>query len=510
MAALAANGRKFYDDDPLEREPTPIHVEKARVRRLSDVYDLLRNEFGRPGDRRPIAARDVNTVGEPLDGAWYEHRHYFRRMSSEQLAAGPGNEQPPAAGVWTVISAKAEGITPGFRIQDSAGQRYFLKFDPVEYPELTTGADVVVSKIFYALGYHVPENYIVRFAASRLQLRPGLTFRDRKGRRRPLTTGDVEGVLRSASRGNDGRLRAVASRELEGAPLGEFRFDGTRSDDPNDTVPHEQRRTLRGLQVFCAWVNHDDSRAINTLDTLIPARPAYIRHHLIDFGSTLGSASTGPNSPRGGSVELFDAREAALEFFTLGAYVPAWARVRYPDARAIGRFTADGFDPERWTPEYPNAAFENRQAEDVFWAAKQVAAFTDEDIRTVVRTGEYTDAATEAYLVRTLAQRRDAIRRAYLDRAALPLDRFRVVDGALRFDEVAAPTQRAPYTVSWSEFDNRTGRTSALPASGFGVPRSGSDYLAARIRAGNERCHVTVYLKQVARGSVIVGVDRVF
>ncbi len=86
------------------------------------------------------------------------------------------------------------------------------------------------------------------------------------------------------------RSRA-ASKSLPGKPLGPFRYFGTRLDDPNDIVPHEHRRELRAVRVFAAWLNHMDSRGINTLDTLVDADDRWlVRHHLLDFGSTLGSA----------------------------------------------------------------------------------------------------------------------------------------------------------------------------------------------------------------------------
>ena len=57
------------------------------------------------------------------------------------------------------------------------GRRFVLKFDPPGYPELATAPDVLVSKFFYALGYHVPENYIVYFTADQLKLKDGVMLR---------------------------------------------------------------------------------------------------------------------------------------------------------------------------------------------------------------------------------------------------------------------------------------------------------------------------------------------
>ena len=54
-----------------------------------------------------------------------------------------------------------------------------------------------------------------------------------------------------------------------GDGIGSFRYYGTRPDDPNDIVPHEHRRDLRGLRVFSAWVNHTDAKAINSMDMLV-------------------------------------------------------------------------------------------------------------------------------------------------------------------------------------------------------------------------------------------------
>ena len=155
--------------------PRPVPVVNAASRKLSEYYDFLENTFFPPGERAPhtgifLPSQAINTVDEVPDSAWYTNRHASRAMSLAELKAGPGDSHPPAAGNWTVIAAKNEGITPGFRIRDAAGRQYLLKFDPLSNPELASAADVITSKFFYALGYNVPENYVVYFDRSRIAI----------------------------------------------------------------------------------------------------------------------------------------------------------------------------------------------------------------------------------------------------------------------------------------------------------------------------------------------------
>lgn len=516
----AMDARKFYPDDPIERTPPPLHVEIAKSRKLSDIYDIFWHVLSTPGEKhtveRKVPAQDVNTMGEVVDQAWYVKRHAKQRLSPEQLAAGPGDTAPPAEGPWMVVSAKTEGITPGFLVQDSAGNRYFLKFDPPGFPELATSADVLVSKLFHALGYHVPENYIAYFDRSRLQLKEGSKFRDLHGKLRDLTWKDLNEILLKAPVGHDGLLRASASKLVPGQVLGPFRFFGTRSDDPNDVVPHEHRRMLRGLHVFSAWVGHDDSRAINTLDSLVEEDGLrYIRHYLIDFGSTLGSASNAPNSPRSGFERLFDWPTAMKGFFSFGLHVPKWALVDFPDNPSVGRFSADRFNPREWTPEYPNPAFQNRLPEDTLWAAEQVMAFTDDDIRTIVRTGQYTDPEAGRMIADTLIQRRDAIGEAYLSEP-LTLTNFQLRNRAVTFEDLAARYKYVStppvYRMQWSVFDNETEQKTLIPdAKSLQLPASEAEHLALDVTAeGNESRRVTIYVRRASGDPQIIGIDRVF
>lgn len=519
LVAGTAGARKFYDDDPLEQTPTPRDAGNIKSRKLSDYYDFFQNMFFKPGERgagtNQIPAQAVNTLGEAMDSAWYTKRHYWNPMSIEELVAGPGNRKPPSTdGPWTIIAAKGEGVTPGFTVRDTTGQKYVVKFDALEYAELSTSADVICSKIFHAVGYFVPENYIVHFTPDQLQLGDDVELRDALGQKRKMTRRDVIELLINVPRDKDGRFLGVASRYLEGRPIGPFRYYGTRSDDPNDVVPHEHRRDLRGLSVFCAWLAHDDSRSINTLNLVARYRGVrVVVHHLIDFGSTLGSATYGPNTPRSGSEYIFSWTPTVKQLVTLGLYVPKWARSEYPGIRSVGRFESEVFDAARWVAEYPNPAFTNRLPDDAFWAAKQVMAFTDEQIRAIARTGEYSDPRAEKYVADHLIVRRDKIGRAFFAQV-LPLDKFAVRDGRLAFEDLAVKhgfIESRDYAIQWSSFNNETEEKTALAGeTSLTVPKQVNDggYLAVEIRAGDPDKTVTVYVRNRSGALKVVGIDR--
>ena len=515
--------KKFYRDDPLLKEPTPLSLEDVQVHKLVQFTDLFAHTLSEQGERNTkqhvTPSKAVNTLGEPMEGAWYNRRHYWKPMTNEELARGAGGTTPPSTdGPWTVVSAKTEGITPGFSMVDSKKRRYFVKFDPLKNPEMSTSAEMISGRFFHALGYHVADSYLIYFDERQLVLGEDVEIRGKTGKKRKMTRRDLLDILLKAPRTEDGKYRAVATLQVPGKDIGQFRFFGVRKDDPNDIVPHEHRRDLRGYYVFSAWLNHDDSRAINTLDTLVEENGVrHIKHYLLDFGSALGSATSRANSPRAGGEYLFSWGPTLKEIATLGLWVPRWALAHYPNYPSIGRIEADIFDPERWYPEYPNPAFENRLPDDEFWAAKQVMAFTDEQVRTIVKTGQLSDPGAEEYLLNCLIRRRDKIGKAFFAKV-LPLDRFSVRDGELAFEDLAKKHgmgETGPLKVSWSRFDNDsekktplTGET-ALKIPGEALNSPDAAYYAADLsRDGETRRTITVYVRTRQGSAEVVGVDR--
>jgi hypothetical protein len=522
-AVAQQNSKTFYPDDPLWREPAPRPVKQVEKRDVDDLYDFLLNSLVVPRREEKLLrhgapkALDVNTLGEVPDGAWHTNRQRECRMTIEELKRGPGNSTPPSpAGPWRVISAKSDGVTPGLIIEEERKNRYVLKFDPPDFPELASAADVIGSKAFYALGYNTPENYIVHFRREQIEIPDGVLYRDGSGKRHALTARVLDDMLKPQPKGADGTYRALASRFIDGKLTGPFSYAGTRSDDPNDIIPHEDRRELRGLAVFAAWLNHHDTKAINSMDSLVEEDGTRrLKHYLLDFGDILGSNGVQPKEAWSGHEFTLNGKSTLVQMATLGLYVPRWARADYPKITGVGLLDSWSFEPLSWKPNYPNPAFLRMDREDAFWAAKQVAAFSDAEIRALVETGEYSDPRAADWVTECLLKRRDKIAEAWFSKVA-PLDRFRISDGKLVFDDLGAArgtgTTRE-YTVRWASLD-KNGSTMGLPDTGARVPAFGAEvkYLAAVIACtgadaarGNP---ITVYLRQCGRDVEVVGVDR--
>src|SRR5579884_2466577 len=351
----------FYPDDPLRVEPKPLAVRDPKAQDIDDFADFVVQSM-RQKPRPPSPSLAVNTLGEVPDSLWYTNRHAFHRMSIADLQRGPGSDRAPVA-PFVVAGAKTQGITPGFRMKDSKGRLYFMKPDPKSNPEMATAADVIGSKFFYALGYFTPENYIVELRPEDLSISTDAKITGASGKKRQMEKRDLDEIFDRVPRTKTGAYRFIASLNLDGKSIGPFRYEGTRSDDPNDIVPHERRRDLRGLSVFCAWLNHTDTKAGNSLDTLIEVDgvPA-IRHHLIDFGAILGSDSDMPKDPRFGHQFIIPpGGEVGKDIVTLGLDATAWEHAHFPDIPAVGNFEADTFVPEQWHSNYPNPAFLSAQ-----------------------------------------------------------------------------------------------------------------------------------------------------
>jgi hypothetical protein len=431
--------RRFPLRDPLWVDPDVGPIANKPAKRPTRGYDgMADNTVFWPVARAlalPLAtdAINVNSLDEVPNSSFFTNRIGMFPMTPDEVARGACRDTPPldpSRGPWIISSGKTDGTHPGFVIKAPDGARYLLKFDGPLMSQRATAADVVGSLIYYAAGFFTPCNQIVAFPDEILQLAPTAKHKDDYGRDVPLTQADVQQMLTAGWRTPAGLVRASASRYLPGEPLGPFSYEGVRADDPNDVIPHERRRELRGSMLLAAWIHHWDALENNTLDTLVEeGGRRFVRHHILDWGDALGDVWTWNwrrfNQRIGtGRSGYLDLDYAFADLFTLGLLPRPWYHAAQPpQPETFGYFDSESFAPSAWRGTYPNPAFRAMTPRDALWATRIIARFTDADIDAIVARARIDDPAATRYLIDTLIARRDRILREYLTRLS-PLDRF--------------------------------------------------------------------------------------
>ena len=413
-SGVSTQGPRFYPDDPISRAPETQDAAKAQPDDRSQFYELAYNLFVASGhEASGLRAKNINTIDEVPDSSWFTNRVGNRTITTEEITRGPNVGAPPDPSKWVLIREKTAGAHPGFTAVDAKGETWFIEFDPPEFPEGATAAVSIATKIFWALGYNQVESFISTFDPRNTTIDPKATVRRPNGKRTPFTQDDIDVILEKVHRNPDGTYRIIAGRLLPGKILGGYQYAGTRPDDPNDLVPHEHRRELRALRVFGAWTNLTDLKAANSIDTLVTENGrARIKHYLQDVGSTFGMCNAFHEWDL--SYEYFyEGPPSRKRLFTLGFGLSPWQTVDYVEYPSVGKFEGKVFDPRKWRPQTPTIAYMELRDDDAFWAARKIAAFSDELIRAAVRTGQFSDPAAEKHLGDVLIERREKIKSIY-------------------------------------------------------------------------------------------------
>ena len=150
--ARAVIAQQYRPDDPIPKVPEVGSAQNAGVQTINALYDFM---YHSAKYKTPPAtpSMGVNTLGEVPDSSWFTNRPLLTTEELQRGARVHGGPQPP----FTVVAAKTEGVTPGFRIKDGRGLTYFIKVDRPANPEMATSADVLGALFLYAAGYNVPK-----------------------------------------------------------------------------------------------------------------------------------------------------------------------------------------------------------------------------------------------------------------------------------------------------------------------------------------------------------------
>jgi len=270
------------------------------------------------------------------------------------------------------------------------------------------------------------------------------------------------------------------------------------------------------------------------MDVFVPGDPGEkaegaVKHYLIDFSTSLGSGydlneQIVPKEPRHGHEYTFwgNHRANIKTGLTLGIWERPWMRIEYPypEYSEVGRIEAKHFEPDKWKPDYSNAAFERMLPDDAFWAAKLVARFSEEAVRAIVHEGEFSNSKAEAYLANVLIERQRKILEYYFQQVN-PVGNFEIVIGNLVFENLGQESGLTPdcaYQYLWHTFNNETVKPIPLGDwryTGFSrlpIPQNAADFLMVRIRTRADGApewlkSVNVYLRNAGQTS-IVGIER--
>jgi hypothetical protein len=529
----------------------------------------LRDPLWKDGDLRPIAAPcerrpsekepehvactpDVyvspliwdgldNSVFRPFAKifAWFTSRIGRRKPSREELLRGACSPEEmldgftAAAGSWVIDQGKMNGATPGFRIKVGGKRKFMLKTDTKEQPERPSAASAIGAAIYHAVGFNTSCEQVIFVDRRALSLVPGLKVTDNSGITKPFDQTALDNVLAQAT-ARDGYVRLQASAWLPGYLLGPFRYEGRRSDDDNDAIPHEDRRDLRGARLVAAWLNHFDAREQNTMDSWIAtgsvpdSSPGYVRHYYLDTSDSFGSEWAWDGiSRRLGQSYLLDWEDIGQDFITLGIPTRPWERVeRAPGMEPFGYFNGREFNPETWKNEYPNPAFSRATERDNAWMARILSRFDADDVRALVDLGKFHRADQAEYLTRVLERRLELILARYLGRLSPIADVKITSAGKLCATDLARRRQvwessRFRYAAEWRSGDRRL----ALPVEVGGegeiclpLPttdqrgKTGGDdsYLVVTIANGASKYPIRVHLYDQGPGGGyrLVGLER--
>ena len=213
-AAARTAGPRFYDDDPIAREPESRDASGAEPLDIDLFYEYATTCSSPAAPSRRTPARGTSTrstkcptrAGSPTASARAD-------LPPDEIARGPDVGAPPAPEQWVIMREKTAGANPGFTARDANGETWFLAFDPPEHPEGATGG-----------GRRSPRSCSGRSATTRSRrssrrsiraastIDPKATVRRPSGERTPFTRDDMDAVLERAARNADGTYRVVGRR----------------------------------------------------------------------------------------------------------------------------------------------------------------------------------------------------------------------------------------------------------------------------------------------------------
>lgn len=372
---------RVHDDAPIALPDPEHHIETVF---LTETY-LRRPVIAALDPRRFPKALDVNSMDDVPFSSWFwpvplSTAQFFRAYNVD------GPPQPPSR-----LSGKV--------LTDARGKKYHLSTDPADAPATSTAAAVIASRLLRASGYRTPEVWLI----------------------------------------SQGGKRMSATRWPLGIELGPTEMSSTRSDDPNDRVDHRDRRSLRAMVVFAAWLDIRSLAPDRVMDAYIGTPPnGHVQHFIVGLGDALGAGSLGNPEPLyhpGGKVR----GNGFKNLVTLGLARPVPSRPIVKSLLVLSPEGAAEFALSRpWEP------VDRLLTDDGYWAAKRILRIPQSIIRESIRLADLPEEGVASHIERALEVRRQLLAKSWFARVT-PCE-FIAMEGknlVLRDEAVAWDFERA-------------------------------------------------------------------
>ncbi|HEY2517219.1 MAG TPA: hypothetical protein VGI39_40380 [Polyangiaceae bacterium] len=528
-------------NDPNEKDPK--HISCAPEAYVSPViWDGADNLVFRPlaesfAFEASHEATNANSLDEVADSAWFKNRIGVKPLTAEEIKRGACDPskmidaESVQDGAWVIDKGKPNGSSPGFRVVIPKKGKFMFKSDaPV--PERPSAASVVGAAAYHAVGFNTSCEQVVYFKPSLLKLTPGLKFSGNFDGEKTFDQKALDVILAGASKRGP-LIRVQASAWLQGRLIGPFRYEGTRDDDPNDVIPHQDRRELRGGRLLAAWLDHFDAREQNSMDAWMADRPGdvdsspgHVVHYYLDTSDCLGSEWDWEEITRRlGYSYIVNWGDLAADFVTLGIPLRPWDKVkRVKGHEMFVYFNVDNFDPEAWENEYPNPAFSRMTERDGAWMARILARFTPESVRALAELSAFTDTSQVDYLATVLQGRLEKILERYLTRLS-PVTDVRVEGSQLcgvdlvewrGMRDAASFAYRARTKSAWLPVTRRPGgevcvNLSHVAPDGGAADDAPERYVQIAVEDGIAKGPLVAHLYDLgpSRGFQLAGVERI-
>jgi hypothetical protein len=467
LAGCAA-GRpaRFRDAPPVEDvrddgpTPLPARIEPIKEMVLTEAY-VERPMVDALDPKRAPEAGDVNALDEVPRSTWLS------------LADAPdAADDEPAAPPFRLLEGPGVTHDGAIAVMDARGRRFELWRDPPDRPEMATSAAVVASRVLRELGYFTPGVWATDVERS------DFVVRDRHDNDALL------GLFHAGPRASEGRFRVAITRWPIGADLGPTPVKGDRSDDPNDRVSHEDRRSLRALKLIFGWLGMTEGGAQVLRDAYVgaPGR-GHVVHYVAGLGGALGAdAVVRALAPSDDDTDLAS-RNVWITLASLGLYQqkPRLTSNRWP---AIGEYPA-AWSVEQFHTSPPSAPMDRAGPADLYWAAKRIAAVEPATLARALDAASYTDSTARKLLDELIRERQSlAVRWGFslvtpceVERIEPPQQGGRAVL-VLRDEALARGLSQAATTTYRIEVIDDTGKRLAEPQT-LGI--SGGSLFAIRL-----------------------------